>query len=309
MPDINPVSPNSYTPRPRVARGMLPVRSKPERSLLRGTMPHDTSIITGTGKSAAAGSGRRDRRRGTTRFERLTEDGVEAGRRNPSQIRRASRLEALALRAINNVVAGMALLILSPIILVIAVLIRLDSPGPVVYRQVRVGLDRRDLDGHEPTIGRRVTDMGGQPFEIYKFRTMRVDAEDASGPVWATNDDPRITRVGRLLRRTRLDEVPQFLNVLRGEMSIVGPRPERPTFVRALRDEIAGYPIRQQVPPGITGWAQVNRPADQTVDDVRAKVGFDLEYVKRRSVWFDLWIMLKTLPVMFERDNSGSEDV
>ena len=99
--------------------------------------------------------------------------------------------------------------------------------------------------------------------------------------------------------------MPQFWNVLRGEMSIVGPRPERPTFVRRLREEIAGYPLRQQVPPGITGWAQVNRPPDQTLEDVRAKVGFDLEYVKRRSVWFDLWIMLKTLPVMFERDNSG----
>ena len=112
-----------------------------------------------------------------------------------------------------------------------------------------------------------------------------------------------MTRVGRILRSTRLDEIPQFWNVLRGEMSIVGPRPERPTFVQQLREEIEGYPLRQQVPPGITGWAQVNRPADQSVDDVRQKVGFDLEYLDRRSVWFDLWIMLKTFPVMFERDN------
>jgi lipopolysaccharide/colanic/teichoic acid biosynthesis glycosyltransferase len=269
-------------------------------------MPHDTTIMAGTGGAPTSNGRRPDRRRGVPRFERLTEDGVQASHLVRTPIRRASRLEAFALRAVNNVVAVLALLILSPLILVIAVLIRLDSPGPVVYRQVRVGLDRRSLNDREPTIGRRVSDIGGQPFEIYKFRTMRVDAEEISGPVWATDDDPRITRIGRLLRRTRLDEVPQFWNVLRGEMSIVGPRPERPTFVRRLRDEIAGYPLRQQVPPGITGWAQVNRPPDQSLEDVRAKVGFDLEYLKRRSVWFDLWIMLKTVPVMFERDNSGS---
>ena len=269
-------------------------------------MSHDTTIVAGTSGPSTANGRRPDRRRGAPRFERLTEDGVQASHMVRSQIRRASRLEAFAFRIVNNVVAVLALLILSPLILVISVLVRLDSPGPVVYRQVRVGLDRRNLDDREPTIGRRISDIGGQPFEIYKFRTMRVDAEETSGPVWATDDDPRITRVGRLLRRTRLDEVPQFWNVLRGEMSIVGPRPERPTFVRRLRDEIAGYPLRQQVPPGITGWAQVNRPPDQTVEDVRAKVGFDLEYLKRRSVWFDLWIMLKTLPVMFERDSSDT---
>ncbi|MDH3297085.1 MAG: sugar transferase [Gemmatimonadota bacterium] len=216
-----------------------------------------------------------------------------------------SPAESFVLRVVNNLVAIAALALLSPIILIIAILIRIETKGPVFYRQTRVGLDRRNLDGREASIGRRVSDIGGQPFEIVKFRTMRVDAEDASGPVWATHGDPRVTKVGRMLRRTRLDEVPQFWNVLRGEMSIVGPRPERPTFVQQLRDEIAGYPLRQQVPPGITGWAQVNRPPDQSVDDVRAKVGFDLEYLKRRSVWFDLWIMLKTLPVMFERDNSG----
>ena len=268
-------------------------------------MPHDTTTVAGTGGAAAA-NGRPDRRRGAPRFERLTDDGIQAHHMVRSPIRHASHLESLALHAVNKVVATLALLILSPLVLVIAVLIRLDSTGPVVYRQVRVGQDRRNLEDREPAIGRRMSDIGGQPFEIYKFRTMRVDAEETSGPVWATDDDPRITRVGRLLRRTRLDEVPQFWNVLRGEMSIVGPRPERPTFVRRLRDEIDGYPLRQQVPPGITGWAQVNRPPDQTVDDVRAKVGFDLEYLHRRSVWFDLWIMLKTLPVMFERDNSES---
>ncbi|MFW6084624.1 MAG: sugar transferase, partial [Gemmatimonadota bacterium] len=174
----------------------------------------------------------------------------------------------------------------------------------VFYRQVRVGLDRRTPQRNQDSIGRRVSDIGGKPFEIVKFRTMTVDAEQESGPVWAQGHaDPRVTRVGRVLRRTRLDEIPQFWNVLKGEMSIVGPRPERPAFVQQFREEIEGYPLRQKVPPGITGWAQVNRPPDRSVDDVRKKVGFDLEYLDRRSVWFDLWIMLKTFPVMFERDD------
>jgi lipopolysaccharide/colanic/teichoic acid biosynthesis glycosyltransferase len=209
---------------------------------------------------------RRDRRRRRVRrFERLTGDGVsEESRSDEKPIRHISPTEEVVLRSINMVVAAVFLLVLTPVIIAIAVL---------------------------------------KPFEIFKFRTMRNDAESDSGPVWASDDDPRVTRVGRMLRRTRLDEIPQFWNVLRGEMSIVGPRPERPTFVQQLRDEIEGYPLRQQVPPGITGWAQVNRPPDQSVEDVRQKVGFDLEYLNRRSVWFDLWIMLKTFPVMFERDN------
>jgi len=243
------------------------------------------------------------RRRGERRFERLTDDGVSEESRADGAFQRISPTEEAALRAINMVVAVFALLVMSPFILVVAALIRLDSPGPVFYRQVRVGLDRRTPIGQRDSIGRRVSDLGGKPFEIVKFRTMRLDAEQDSGPVWASDDDPRVTRVGRVLRRTRLDELPQFWNVLRGEMAIVGPRPERPTFVQQLRDEIEGYPLRQQVPPGITGWAQVNRPPDQTIDDVRQKVGFDLEYLNRRSVWFDLWIMLRTFPVMFERDN------
>jgi lipopolysaccharide/colanic/teichoic acid biosynthesis glycosyltransferase len=262
-------------------------------------MAHDTSLDR-------EGQGFRPdrRRRRVRRFERLTQDGVSAASRaDQRSIRRISPTEEVVLRAINMVVAAVAVMVLSPVIIAIAVLIRLDSAGPVFYRQIRVGLDRRTPHGEEDTIGRRASDMGGKPFEIVKFRTMRLDAESDSGPVWASDDDPRVTRVGRMLRRTRMDEIPQFWNVLRGEMSIVGPRPERPTFVQQLRDEIEGYPLRQQVPPGITGWAQVNRPPDQTVEDVRRKVGFDLEYLNRRSVWFDLWIMMKTFPVMFERDS------
>jgi len=308
MSNVNPVSIVTYSYLNRVARGMLPARSKTASSLLRGTMVHDTTIDSEPGRSPTTDSRRKDRRREPPRHERLTDDGVWSGSEIQSPVRRVGRAEAFAFRVINNVVAIIALVLLSPLILIISILIRIDSPGSVFYRQVRVGLDRRNLADEAATIGRRLSDIGGQPFEILKFRTMRVDAEAASGPIWAADDDPRVTRVGRLLRRTRLDEVPQFWNVLRGEMSIVGPRPERPSFVRQLRNEISGYPLRQQVPPGITGWAQVNRPADQTVDDVRAKVDFDLEYLKRRSVWFDLWIMLKTLPVMFERDSSGPSD-
>ena len=167
-------------------------------------------------------------------------------------------------------------------------------------------MDRRD------STGRRVNDLGGRPFMIYKFRTMRVDAEFDSGPVWARADDDRATRVGRVLRKTRLDELPQFWNVLKGDMAVVGPRPERPNFVLELQKEIDGYRLRNRVRPGITGWAQVNRGSDHTVEDVREKVDFDIEYVRekvdfdieyvrRRSLWFDLMIMLKTLPVMFEQ--------
>ncbi len=290
-----------------VARGMLPARPETPSSLLRGTMVHNTTIDSEPDGSPAADSRRGDRRR-PPRYERLTDNGVGSGGEASSPVRRVGRVEAFTFRVINNFVAVVALAILSPLILIIAILIRIDSPGSVFYRQVRVGLDRRNLADEAASIGRRLSDIGGQPFEILKFRTMRLDAEIASGPIWAADDDPRVTRVGRLLRRTRLDEIPQFWNVLRGEMAIVGPRPERPNFVRQLRNEIAGYPLRQQVPPGITGWAQVNRPADQTMDDVRVKVDFDLEYLKRRSVWFDLWIMLKTLPVMFERDSSGPYD-
>jgi len=243
--------------------------------------------------------------RRSRRFERLTADGIAASNRSDvdDRPRRVSRVEEVALRAINMIVAAIALVLLSPVILIIAVLIRIDSRGPVFYHQVRVGLDRRTPEGQREAVGRRVSDIGGKPFEIMKFRTMTTNAEESSGPVWASDDDPRVTKVGRILRRTRLDEIPQFWNVLRGEMSIVGPRPERPAFVQQLREEIERYPLRQQVPPGITGWAQINRPADKSVDDVRQKVDFDLEYLDRRSVWFDLWIMIKTFPVMFERDN------
>jgi lipopolysaccharide/colanic/teichoic acid biosynthesis glycosyltransferase len=212
-------------------------------------------------------------------------------------------------RAIDVGLATAALALLSPLVLLIAIAIKLDSRGPVFYRQLRIGLDRRGWrpreDEDDPlALSRRTADLGGNPFTIYKFRTMELDAEDQTGPVWATQEDQRVTRAGRFLRPYRLDEIPQFLNVLRGEMSIVGPRPERPAFVHVLRSELEEYPLRHRVPPGITGWAQVNQEADQTLDDVRQKLEYDLEYLRRRSLSFDLRIMLQTVPVMLERWSS-----
>jgi lipopolysaccharide/colanic/teichoic acid biosynthesis glycosyltransferase len=130
---------------------------------------------------------------------------------------------------------------------------------------------------------------------------MRVDAEAQSGAVWATQNDPRVTPVGRFLRQYRLDEIPQLLNVMRGEMNIVGPRPERPTIFAELREHIKEYPLRQRAKPGITGLAQIYHHYDRSMDDVRTKVRFDLEYIRRRSLWEDLRIMLRTIPVVFLR--------
>ncbi len=214
------------------------------------------------------------------------------------------------IRTLNAVVAGLALLLLSPLILLIAIAIKLDSPGPILYRQIRIGIDRR-TDGRgggpDPSV-RRAADLGGRPFAILKFRTMQVNAERHTGPVWASREDNRTTRIGRYLRKYRLDEIPQFLNVLRGEMSVVGPRPERPSFVTHLRGEFEGYQRRHLVPPGITGWAQVNQEPDQELDDVRRKLEYDLEYLQRRSLAFDLRIMLKTLPVMLEGDREQARE-
>jgi sugar transferase (PEP-CTERM system associated) len=166
----------------------------------------------------------------------------------------------------------------SPVLLFAIVAIRWEGPGPVLYRQERVT-------------------QGGRHFWILKLRTMRVDAE-ASGAVWAATKDNRITRVGAFLRRTRIDELPQLVNVLRGEMSFVGPRPERPVFVAELVRQIPLYNERHMVKAGLTGWAQINYPYGASVDDARSKLSYDLYYVKNFSVLFDLVILLQTLRVV-----------
>jgi lipopolysaccharide/colanic/teichoic acid biosynthesis glycosyltransferase len=183
--------------------------------------------------------------------------------------------------------------------LVFAILVKLTSPGPIFYAQARVGLDRRRSGATGP-YDRRTRDLGGRAFMILKFRTMRVDAEK-NGAVWAAQRDVRVTRVGRVMRKYRIDELPQLVNVIRGEMNIVGPRPERPSIFSRLCDDIAEYPLRQRARPGITGWAQVNQAYDTSLDDVKSKVRFDLEYIERQGVAEDLMIMARTVPVMIFR--------
>jgi exopolysaccharide biosynthesis polyprenyl glycosylphosphotransferase len=168
------------------------------------------------------------------------------------------------------------LIVLSPLMLVLTAAVRLTSNGPAVYRQERVGRDDR-------------------PFTMYKFRTMVENAESESGPVWAVDDDPRITPLGRFMRKTRLDELPQFFNVLRGDMSLVGPRPERPFFVERFKKEIPLYGRRLRVRPGITGWAQVKWKYDSTFDDVVEKTKFDLFYVENLSLRMDFKILINTI--------------
>ncbi len=182
-------------------------------------------------------------------------------------------------RLLSFLVSSVALLIVFPIIPFVILAIKLDSAGPVLYRQKRVG-------------------RGGFMFYCYKFRTMRQDAEADTGPTWAGDDDPRITRVGRFLRSSRLDEIPQLWCVLKGDMAFVGPRPERPEFVEWLSKEIPYYPVRHVVRPGITGWAQVRYKYGNTVEDAKQKLQYDLFYIKNASLGLDLLIMFQTIKIV-----------
>jgi lipopolysaccharide/colanic/teichoic acid biosynthesis glycosyltransferase len=205
-------------------------------------------------------------------------------------------------RYLNVVCALVAFIVALPLMAIVALLVRLTSPGPVLYRQPRVGLDRRgDIPISEEIASRRQIDHGGRLFWIYKFRTMHVAPPDAAQR-WATRDDPRVTPIGRYLRRYRLDELPQLWNVLRGDMNLVGPRPEQPGIFAQLRGQIPHYDKRQRVLPGITGLAQISQPYDRCLDDVKRKVDFDLEYIGKVSPLQDLKILLGTLPaVVFRR--------
>lgn len=206
-----------------------------------------------------------------------------------------------ARRALNVAVAAVGLVLTAPVMAVIAAAIKLSSPGPVFYKQQRVGLCRRTNQGGN---FRRQHDIGGKPFTIYKFRTMRPAKPGEESQVWCGENDPRITTIGRILRRTRLDELPQLINVLRGEMNVVGPRPEQPEIFQNLRSEVRDYQLRQQVRPGITGYAQITLKYDTCVDDVRKKVEADLTYIQRQSVTEDFKIMALTVPVMLFRKGS-----
>ena len=182
-------------------------------------------------------------------------------------------------RLMDITLSFMFLIFASPIMLATAIAIKLESKGPVFYKQERMGIN-------------------GTTFKIIKFRSMRQDAEKLSGPVWATKDDPRITKVGKFIRKVRIDEIPQVINVLKGEMSFVGPRPERPHFVEKLSEEIPLYRRRLKVRPGITGWAQVKHKYDETIEDVKNKLRYDLFYIENISLRMDLKIIFRTVFVV-----------
>jgi len=190
-----------------------------------------------------------------------------------------ARLQLAFKRVYELVTAAAVLIILLPVIVAVAVAVKLDSRGPVFFKQERVG-------------------QNGEIFTVYKFRSMREDAEEQTGPVWAAGDDDRVTRVGRFLRKTRLDEVPQLFNVVRGHMSFVGPRPERPFFVEQLSKEIPYYVKRHAVKPGITGWAQVRYSYGASVEDAKEKLQYDLYYVKNLSLLLDLEVIIDTFKVV-----------
>jgi len=182
-------------------------------------------------------------------------------------------------RVVDLILVMVLLVILSPLMLLVILAIKLDSPGPVFYSQLRTGLY-------------------GKSFRVYKFRSMYQDAEKR-GVQWADKDDPRVTRVGRWLRLLRIDELPQIWNVFKGEMSLIGPRPERPEFDTKLKEAIPYYELRYLVKPGITGWAQVLYPYGASIEDAYEKLAYDLYYIKNYSIWLDLAIAFKTIRVVF----------
>lgn len=192
-----------------------------------------------------------------------------------------SRLQLVAKRTLDLLLALLALPALLMLLPIIGLCIRLDSPGPIFYKQIRVG-------------------RGNRTFAIYKFRTMRMDAEAIGAPQWAVKNDPRITRVGAFLRKTRFDELPQILNILRGDMSFVGPRPERPEFVAQLERSIPLYGTRLLVKPGLTGWAQIHYGYGNSQEDALRKLQFDFYYVRHWSFWRDIYILFKTIAVVIQ---------
>jgi len=184
------------------------------------------------------------------------------------------------LKRISDVVISLIILVLTlPLNIFVALAIRLDSKGPVLFKQERIGMNNKN-------------------FKIYKFRSMFQDAEKNTGPVWSTKDDPRVTRVGKIMRKLRIDEIPQFFNVLKGEMSLVGPRPERSYFVEQLSQQIPYYKRRLKVRPGITGWAQVKHKYDESIEDVKVKLRYDLFYIENMSLRMDIKILARTILVV-----------
>jgi len=205
-------------------------------------------------------------------------DNMTTSRANPGDAREPGQ-DTLAMRGFDLVMALLLSVIAIPIAVVTTLAIWLEGGGPVLYRQTRIGL-------------------GGTPFQMLKFRSMRVDAESDGIPRWAAEDDPRVTRVGQILRKTRIDELPQLWNVLKGDMRVIGPRPERPVFVDTLSREIPSYPLRHTVKPGLTGWAQVRYHYSATFDECVRKLEYDLYYVDHQSFGLDLRILAETIRVI-----------
>jgi sugar transferase (PEP-CTERM system associated) len=219
---------------------------------------------------------------GATFYERVT-SRVSLNMIRPSWLifsgrGRQARVTAISRSVVHWLVALIGFLLCVPIMIVTALLIKLDSRGPVFYKQERVG-------------------KNGRRFVLMKFRSMKVDAEK-SGPVWASKSDDRTTRVGRIIRKVRIDEIPQFLNILKGEMSFVGPRPERPHFVSQLAEEIPYYEQRHLIAPGLTGWAQIKYPYGASIEDARQKLQYDLFYIKNYSLVLDAIIMFETIKII-----------
>ena len=191
---------------------------------------------------------------------------------------RQARISGIARNITHRIVALIGAIFSLPIAILTAILIKLDSRGPILYKQERVG-------------------KNGSPFTVMKFRSMRTDAEKA-GPVWASQNDDRTTRVGRIIRKLRIDEIPQFWNILRGDMDFVGPRPERPHFVSQLAEEIPYYEQRHLIAPGLTGWAQINYPYGASIEDARQKLEYDLYYIKNQSLMLDAIILFETIKII-----------
>src|SRR2546428_11566792 len=188
---------------------------------------------------------------------------------------RRARTNEIARVAMHRTVAFIGAILSLPIAIMTAVLIKIDSRGPILYKQERVG-------------------KNGRPFTLMKFRSMRTDAEK-DGPVWAKTADERMTRVGRIIRKIRVDEIPQFWNILRGDMNFVGPRPERPHFIAQLAQEIEYYESRHLIAPGLTGWAQIKYPYGASIEDAKKKLEYDLYYIKNQNVMLDSTIMFETI--------------
>lgn len=234
-----------------------------------------------------------------------------------AQPRRSTRclgeITRLTKRAMDFVGAAVLLVVLAPVMALVALLVRITSPGPVIFRQVRVGLNQRHQstdrrqrvstagpggeERRQPNSDRRANRSYGKTFTLYKFRTMRTDAEK-HGAQLATKNDPRVTPIGRFLRKTRLDELPQLWNVLRGEMSLVGPRPERPEFIETLSQQVPNYLNRLGLKPGLTGLAQIINGYDTDLDSFRRKVTLDLIYLQNCCFWNDCKILLRTIRVV-----------